>query len=41
MKMKYKYIFISQVQTLFIIRAANWLEEIVRQSQGERGGSWW
>lgn len=38
--MKVKYIFISQVQTLFIFHAANWLEEIVRQLQGlgeERG----
>lgn len=38
MKMKGKYIFTSQVQTLFIIHAANWLEEIVRQPQGEGGG---
>lgn len=35
--MKDKYIFTSQVQTLFIIHATNWLEEIVRQPQGEGG----
>lgn len=27
------------MQTLFIIHAANWLEEIVRQPQGEGGGA--
>lgn len=39
--MKDKYIFTSQVQTLFIIHAANWLEEIVRQPQGEGGWGGW